>query len=186
MTGWEEALRELIKEPPSERIRHAVIDIMRSKADDRSAALTVSALTETGIIAGITTVLQPKAEDVGPLFWNKKAKHGSFNQRIREAVRLGLIGTETSRNLDVIRQVRNAFAHSMIKVTFTTPAIEAACDTLKVPQNAQSSVHSENARKTRYRYCYACDAIFRGLLGNSVARWITGTAGNKPSQPILP
>ena len=106
MIGWEEALRELIKEPPFERIRHAVIDIMRSKADDRSAALTVSALTETGIIAGITTVLQPKAEDVGPLFWNK-AKHGSFNQRIREAVRLGLIGTETSRNLDVIRQVES-------------------------------------------------------------------------------
>jgi hypothetical protein len=184
MTGWEDGLLKLMREPPSDRIKQAILDIMRSSADDRSAALTVAALADTGIMVGIVAVLRPN--DINSLFWNKNAKHNTFDKRITKAGSLGLIGTETSKNLKVIRLVRNAFAHSMTEVAFTTPEIEAACALLTLSKNAQFFCDREDEHRTRYRYCYACNTIFRGLLGYAVARWITHSPAGRPTQPILP
>jgi len=137
-------------------------------------------------MAGITNVLRPTLDEVNELFWNQNAKYGTFYKRIFKAAELGLIGLDTESNLEVIRNVRNVFAHSMIDLTFATPEISAACDRLTISNDAQFFIDQENERKTRYRYCYACDAVFRGLLAYASAQWLTFGPAQKPSQPILP
>src|SRR5262249_6706493 len=52
---------------------------------------------------------------------------GSFSAKIKIAHALGLIGTQTRRDLDQIRGVRNVFAHSQRMLTFDTQEISAAC-----------------------------------------------------------
>jgi hypothetical protein len=74
------------------------------------------------------------------------------------------IGVRTKSNLDVIRTVRNAFAHSMIEVTFTILPVATACGMLALSEDAKFFVEQETERKSRWQYCYACDAIFRVLL----------------------
>jgi hypothetical protein len=103
---------------------------MGSNVDNRSAALTAPPLADTGLMVGIVNVLRPDDKEIDSYFWTKKAKYSKFTNRVDKAASLGLIGAVTKRNLNVIRHVRNAFAHSMIEVTFATPAIEAACSTL--------------------------------------------------------
>jgi hypothetical protein len=90
------------------------------------------------------------------------------------------------KKLRVIRLVRNVFAHAMVEVTFTTPEIVAACHEIVLSPNAQFFVDQESQREIRYRFCYGCDPVFRGLLGFLARPFIFGTPPIKPSQPILP
>jgi Domain of unknown function (DUF4145) len=174
-----------MRDPPSSNITATIIEIMRSNVDDRSAALTAGALADTGLMVGIANVLRPDAKEIDSYFWTKRAKYRTFATRIDKAASLGLIGAATKRNLNVIRQVRNAFAHSMIEVTFATPPIEAACSTLTLSKHAKFFVDRANG-SARCSYCYACDAVFRGMLGYAGMQWLFGGSGSKPSKPVLP
>ena len=185
MSTWEDGLRRLYRATPSQDIQSTVINIMRGPADDRSAALAAAAMADTGLMAGILAV-PPQPKGVEALFWAKKAKYPTFDKRIRKATQLGLIGPQTEKNLRVIRLVRNVFAHAMVEVTFTTPEIVAACHEIVLSPNAQFFVDQESQREIRYRFCYGCDPVFRGLLGFLARPFIFGTPPIKPSQPILP
>lgn len=102
---------------------------MESGSDDRSAALVSTALADTALIMGIAVLRRARTpEDFDALFWKRKAKHPTFDSRIREGWRLNLIGPRTKNNLSIVRHVRNAFAYSMVEVRFDTSEIANACD----------------------------------------------------------
>jgi hypothetical protein len=44
-----------------------------------------------------------------------------------------LYGADTRRDLDIIRHLRNQFAHSRKPIEFETPAVKACCDQLSYP-----------------------------------------------------
>ena len=48
------------------------------------------------------------------------------------AYAMGLIGPISRRDLDLIRLLRNEFAHSRISFGFTAPAVAAVCAQLKI------------------------------------------------------
>ncbi len=56
---------------------------------------------------------------------------GTFSARIKAAHALGLIDTFDLSECDLIRKVRNEFAHSIHGTTFAEPKITAFCDRLK-------------------------------------------------------
>jgi hypothetical protein len=93
-----------------------------------------------GLAAGIAMVLRPNRNQVIDWFWEPigkhgKGKYGTFDKKIKAAFDLDLMGVDTRHNLEIVRSVRNAFAHSMTDVRFTTPAIKAACDLIKSAPN---------------------------------------------------
>ena len=51
---------------------------------------------------------------------------GSFSNRIRVSQAFGIIDRETRRRVDVIKEIRNAAAHSHSELTFTNDPIRAA------------------------------------------------------------
>ena len=110
MSTWDDRLRSLFKKAPSKEIKRAVLNMMESGSDDRSAALVSTALADTGLVMGIVAILRPREpKDVDALFWAKKATYPTFNSRIEKAAQLNLIGPRTRNNLDVARQIRNVF-----------------------------------------------------------------------------
>jgi hypothetical protein len=186
MSAWKEGLQSLYKATPSKDIQATIVNVMRGAADDRSAALSAAALADTGLMVGIAALMRPKAEEMDGLFWDSNAKWGTFYKRIQRASALGLIGPITKSNLDLIREVRNAFAHAMIEVAFTTPEISAACDEIVLPENAQFFVDRESERRSRYRFCYGCDDVFRGFLTYVGHAFITGIPPVKTNRPVVP
>jgi hypothetical protein len=46
---------------------------------------------------------------------------------------LGLIGPETRKDLDYVREIRNAFAHAKNIISFDTPEVVTVCARLKFP-----------------------------------------------------
>ena len=187
MSEWEDGLKRLMRSTPSEEIEQSVVNIMQGNADDRSAALTAATFADTALGLGIL-VLQPidPTPDVNALFWNYDAMYGTFYKRISEASARGIIGPKTKENMRIVRLVRNVFAHAMANLTFDTPEISEACRILELEGYA---LHfSTGEREMRYRYCYACDVVFRKLLNWSAMPFALGfgTRQVKPTQPVLP
>jgi DNA-binding MltR family transcriptional regulator len=62
------------------------------------------------------------------LFEGANAPLASLSARIKVAHALGVFGPKTRRDLDRIRSIRNACAHSRVAVHFSDPAITEECD----------------------------------------------------------
>ena len=187
MSDWKEHLKRLSKTPPSKDIQDSIMLIMRGQADDRSAALTATAFADTALALSIL-VLEPTtpAPDVDALFWNHDAVYPSFFKRIKEASKRGIIGPKTTENMETVRNIRNVFAHAMVDITFTSPEISEACRRLNLDHAAVQ--FSKGEREMRYRFCYACDNVFRSLLNWSAMPFALGISirPEKPTNPVLP
>jgi hypothetical protein len=53
--------------------------------------------------------------------------------RLRVASALEIFGKQTEINLDLIREIRNSFAHAHIPITFETEQVKDVCKFLVVP-----------------------------------------------------
>ncbi|MGO9684145.1 MAG: MltR family transcriptional regulator [Beijerinckiaceae bacterium] len=60
-------------------------------------------------------------EDTGPL--------ATFSARINFGYALGLYGKKVKRDLNLIREIRNAFVHSRRHIDFETPEVVELCRT---------------------------------------------------------
>jgi hypothetical protein len=85
-----------MKTPPSEDFKNIILKTMKGRTDDRSAALSVAATADTGIMVTIM-MMQPKhpTPSADELFRNTRAKFGNFNNRIDHVAKLGIIGPKT-------------------------------------------------------------------------------------------
>ncbi len=63
-----------------------------------------------------------------------KAPLADFNNKILIGYALDIYGDKTFSNLEIIRCIRNAFAHAKIPITFETEAVAKVCATLTVPE----------------------------------------------------
>jgi hypothetical protein len=61
-----------------------------------------------------------------------RARLFEFSSRIIVAYALKIIGPITRADLDLIRLLRNEFAHSRMPFDFKTPPVRAVCDQLKI------------------------------------------------------
>jgi hypothetical protein len=128
---WEQALRHLTRKAPDAGAARAVLNAMESHDSDRSAALVMTTFVDTSLNGIILYALGINSQDaIMSLLIDSRAPLYTFDEKIRFCTAAGLFGTISKNNLNVMRQVRNAFAHSMVDITFTTPEIERACNRL--------------------------------------------------------
>ncbi len=69
----------------------------------------------------------------------------SFSSRIRAAYCLGLLSPMMYHDLNIIRKIRNKFAHRMHDYTFDDPQVVSWCNSLKLSQQiTEASTHFPN------------------------------------------
>jgi hypothetical protein len=94
-------------------------------ASDRYAAIVGSSLLEHGLKEAISVYLRDDgdaATSKKELFDNHdRSPLATFSERIVAAYALGIIDKTTRDNLDIIRDIRNSFAHSIMPVEFSSP-----------------------------------------------------------------
>jgi hypothetical protein len=108
-----------------------------------------------------------------------------FSAKIRIAQALRIIGPQTRLNLDVVRTIRNAFAHAMIPVSFGTPQIARACELLTLPPMLMGAqIPTLDCRKFegRKRYKRVCEVTVSNLMVHTFG----GPVGYEPSEMGLP
>ncbi len=135
-----QSLKQLRRDHPTRELMPDVLEEI-GHGSDRAVALVLVAYLDHALKDGIANRLaRYKGNDnnveaaQAKLFEDRGALY-TFDAKISVAHALWLFGDVTRRNLDVIRSVRNTFAHSAMPVSFKTPAILALCKQLqRVPR----------------------------------------------------
>ena len=126
---WKRNLSKFAKSDPVEQ-DIASIDEEMYNGPDRGAVLVLTALVERALEKLLRNNL--REDGVSELF-GFNGSLGTLNSKIEMAYAMKLFGPDTRRELDIIRNLRNQFAHSIKAITFDTPAVKACCDRLIYP-----------------------------------------------------
>jgi DNA-binding MltR family transcriptional regulator len=95
-----------------------------SGESDRACALVVAAVLDHTMVELIRSkLIASSADDDELIFFSDGAPLGTFHGKTIMAFALGIIDASERKDLDVIRRIRNAFAHSATSVTFETDLI---------------------------------------------------------------
>lgn len=100
--------------------------------DDRSFAIIRAANVENALEIAISRKITIHKGERRSLF-RSDGPLGSFSNKITMGYALEIFGEITKQNLDVIRHVRNVFAHTKKHIDFNTKEIVDLCEFLKFP-----------------------------------------------------
>jgi hypothetical protein len=129
-----QALQHLVDEQPTYDTLIEFITETNSEKNDRGAAILLATNVENALHGTIVAML--RAQRTKELFGANSAL-GSFANKIQMAYAMDIFGDETKHNLDIVRTVRNAFAHAKIPIKFDTMQVKEACSHLVIPKPIQ-------------------------------------------------
>jgi len=100
---------------------------------DRAVAVVFGSFVESALRSLLQKQFRPdlNSDDRGALF-GFEGPMGPFSSKILMAYGMGLLGPTSRHDLDLIRHLRNGFAHSRIPFKFTTPEVRSVCDQFKI------------------------------------------------------
>ena len=96
-------------------------DILHSefaKESDRAAVILAASIADELLKSLLSGRLVPVTSSNDELFDGPNAPLGTFSSRIEMAYRIGLISVKFSRDLHLIRKIRNEFAHNIHGCSF--------------------------------------------------------------------
>jgi hypothetical protein len=129
-----ETLRSLSYEIPSASEFESIMTSL-GRMDDRSTILVLSAFLDNLLEAAIRWKLKRLGTSkFDKLFRNSGSPLSSTSAKIMMANAMNILGDEPCAQLDRIRTIRNAFAHSSMLIDFTSPPVLKECEKLR-PDN---------------------------------------------------
>jgi hypothetical protein len=152
----------------------------RAEHGDRGVAILLATNVENILRIAIRRWLQISDDLRREVFIGQQAPASSFSGKIIIAHAIGMFGHATRVNLDIIRVVRNAFAHARRPIKFTDPAIIKLCEFLVIPRiirlgDFDGILNPEDnpPSPARYRFRVVCEHTIHNLTVHNC--W--GTAG---------
>jgi hypothetical protein len=149
---------------------------------DRARAVLLASFVENALQAFLQLKLRPSypVKEYRLLF-GAMAPIGTFSAKILLGYAFNWFGPDTYHDLNLIRELRNGFAHSRNSFPFETPEVAEVCKRLKAPDTGGSFIPksylemvpieelpaASNKRHPRTRYLSACHTIAQRLLSNS-------------------
>lgn len=128
---------------------------------DRVSALLGAALIEDSLMGAIVAVLADPS-DKSALFHDGGSPFGTFSAKIVAGKALGLFDGKVEADLDIIRDIRNQFAHALMKLDFDNPLIVERCLQIS-PYPTSESGDDRKVSKARKHFERACWAISLSL-----------------------
>ena len=151
-------LRNLSREIPTDK-DFARIDDEAEDVSDRHFALSFAIELENTLRYAITAVLPRKDRTIIDKMVEQDGVLGTFSRKIDLGYALGLYDAQRHKELHIIRNIRNAFAHTMIPIAFDTP--ELVRERTKLTSGQENNPPQVTNRD---RFKYTCQYILRILL----------------------
>jgi hypothetical protein len=125
-------LQALVDQIPEDDVIWDALNIVEEAGPsfDYSIALIGAAYVEKALeIAILTSFVKLTPKEYNALFkYENRGPLSDLSSRIKIAYALDIIGPQSRDDLDHVRQVRNAFAHSPQPLDFDTQEVVAICD----------------------------------------------------------
>lgn len=153
-------LKKLSEQPFDDDNFKSVIDSLRSESD-RAAVIIAGSLLDDELAALIRKVMRPlSAEDRQRLF-SFDGPAGTFSSRILLAYALRLIDANDRKLLNIIREMRNACAHSRTPISFDTPELRDVTVLLLTEDQRGET----DCKKLRALFIFVCALLLNILVG---------------------
>lgn len=162
------------------RLAEAIADML--SGSDRAVAILGAALVDAQLRASLLKKFEGKQ-------YVEKALEGreflsSFSARITTARMLGLFSDRLAADLDIVRKVRNDFAHKPLAISFSTPSIADRCKNLTVPdlnivplgevadgERSFIAVEPDELKRNDARFRYVATCAFFTVIAAASARY---------------
>lgn len=95
------------------------------KETDRGAVILVASLLDIQLESMLRMFLVPDTSRTDDLFEGAMAPLSNFSSKILMAYRLGLISNKFARDLNLIRRIRNEFAHNIHGCSFDHSSVKS-------------------------------------------------------------
>lgn len=129
---------------------------------DRATALVLGAVLEQGLelailshcVLGWSTTKGPEAdEEQKKLFGGGGDGAMTFSHKIQLAYALGVYGPKSKSDVDMMRHIRNFFAHERTHLTFDDPEVSGLCNQLNwIDEFPWGGIVGERPSNARGRY----------------------------------
>ena len=119
------------------------------------------------------------------LFAGSKGALSSFSAKIEVGFAMSLFGPKTRGDLNLVRQIRNKFAHELRAITFSSAEIIALCDKLEL---SKSTPVPQGADPRRYRYVRLCKVVtwVFAVWNEELSKPSRDKSAPRPPLPTLP
>lgn len=126
------ALKELSRLrtiPRAEMARHAreIVGTRSRSSNGRGTALICGSLLEHNLEAAIRDKLVDLTNTEYKALFRGEAPLRTFSAKIKIGYALGLYGPVGRKQIELIKDIRNAFAHTLVPMNFTTKQVRDAC-----------------------------------------------------------
>lgn len=133
-----------------------------TKQTDRGTALAVAAWIDDALEECLRATLR-QDEEVADKLFQPDGPLGSFSTRIKMAYLLGFITPSLFRELETIKGIRNAFAHTRQLIRFTDQSIKDRCNSLIGAREFQDGME-ETIRSPRMKFLISASFATHWLL----------------------
>jgi hypothetical protein len=174
-------LQKVANSPVEVRHIHRLFKEMFRSKNDRGAAILLGTYVEDALQKAIENALHIRPKQHRALF-GINSPLGTFANKIRFAFALDIIGPETFHNLDIIREIRNAFAHSRIHLSFKTKQVREACGLLTIPTDISPYPwlpRTETARQIFESTCFISAKNLEDWAGSALRRPVVQYDGQR-------
>lgn len=149
--------------------------------NDRARAVMLGALVEVALQQFLHNKTRPTlTSDDGRSLFDFRGPLGDFASKTLVAYAFNMFGPDTRHDLDLVRVMRNEFAHSRKSFDFTTPAVAAVCAQLRAPDAPGAFIphrwmaaaeedeleNASNKNHPRTRYVSTCHILAERLFSN--------------------
>lgn len=145
------ALKRLAAQPFTVETLPAIMDSLKNESD-RAVVIISSSIIEEELGNLIKRIMLQLSNDDEQKIFGFDGPAGTFSNRILLAFTLGLIDTNDRRKLDILRQMRNACAHSRVPLTFSTPELLDVARLL-LPKAHRNEIEGAQLRATFILFC---------------------------------
>jgi hypothetical protein len=150
--------------------------------NDRARAVMLAAIVETSLETFLHNKTRPSLNaDDNRLLFDFRGPLGDFASKTLIGYAFNFFGPDTRHDLELVRLIRNEFAHSRISFEFTTPVVADVCRQLRAPdapgafiprgylQAASDDDLADASDKAhpRTRYISTCHILAERLLTNA-------------------
>jgi hypothetical protein len=126
-----DALKKLSRRRPLlGELIESVVDIQTDT--DRGAALIAGSMLENALEDALQTLMRENMEpdELSDIF-GRLGFLSTFSAKITAGYAFRLYGKQTKADLEIVKDIRNAFAHSSIRVAFDTESVRSATESIK-------------------------------------------------------
>lgn len=122
------------------------------KESDRACAIVGAAFLDEHLRQLIVEFLVDDDKEVEKLVDQTGGGLSSFSSRISAAYCLGLISKKHKNDLNIIRKIRNDFAHRLHGISFEDQRISSQCQNLESAADLMDIIDSEFSSKERFNF----------------------------------